>query len=271
MAKKINSFGISNLLVASHYEFHRTTDSSITAATPAALLVDDLAPQYKAEVKTLFALVNRATGSALSKQIAELDKERDGLLSELFSIVDAAAASRLETRNKPGAELKRIIAPYRGIAANEYTKETGQIRGLIRDLSPDPVFDLCETLAITPLVDNLTLANNKLAELMDDRSNEAGTRAAVNHVNTDEQRKLVDTIYRQIVEKVNAVAILQPTPAVETFIDKQNGTIIQYKNVLAHQRAGGTGTEAREPRDPSSAEAAAPSSPADEAPIPPVE
>ncbi|MDL2248024.1 DUF6261 family protein [Bacteroides sp. OttesenSCG-928-J23] len=244
MKKKIDSFSISNLLVASHYEFHRSTYALILETTAAVLKIEDLFPQYDTEIGVLFQLVNRAQGSVFSEKIKEMDLKRDGLIGELFTIVDFAAGSQIPTRKEPGLMIKRVIAPYRGIASNEYTKETGQIRGMLRDLgAADELVDAQDALGLGAVVQELRKTNNKLAEYMGERSTEMGTRAATNNTNTDEQRRIVDDLYRQIIEKVNAVAIVLPDPAIDTFIDAQNGIVLQYKHVLANQKAGGTGTE----------------------------
>jgi len=245
MSKSIETLQLSRLLVASHYEYHRSSLVLMTAATPEALMIVDLLPRYKAELETLFQLVNRAQGSVVSQQISDTDKERDGLLGELFTVIDFAAGSQLTTRRDAGVQLKRVIAPYRGIAQNEYTKETGQIRGLLRDLGADDLAPAIDTLTLGAIIQQLRQANNRMASYMETRSTEMGTRAATLNVNTDQQRHIVDEVYREIVQKVNAVALLQPTAAVEGYIDQQNGLVMQYKHVIANLKPGGTGSEKR--------------------------
>ena len=244
MSKTIDSFGISNLLVGAHYEFHRSTNAAIVETTPEALMLTELAPRYATELATLFQFVNRAQGSVLSKKIEETDRERDVLLSEIFAIINNAAKSPIAARSQPGLLLQRIIAPYRGIQGNEKNKETAQIRGLLRDLgATEENIDAQDALAIAPLIQEVKKLNNRMADYLEERGVESGTRAATLKGDTDQQRKVVDGIYRAIVNRINAVAELQTTPAVDAFIDAQNGRVIEYKNVLTHMRAGGTGNE----------------------------
>ncbi|MDL2247252.1 DUF6261 family protein [Bacteroides sp. OttesenSCG-928-J23] len=244
MSKEIGKLNLSHLLVATHYEFHRSTSAAILATTATVLKLDTLYPQYQTELDTLFKLVNRAQGNVLSLKIEEADRARDVLLLEIFGIIDNAAKSPLAARNDAGQLLKRIAAPYRGIAQNEYAKETGQIRGFLRDLGvKEENIDAQETLGIEVLVQELRKANNKLSDYMIDRSTETGTAAATMKLSTDEQRKVVDAIYHDIVDRVNAVANLQPTEEVLNYISRQNGLIERTKSILTHMRAGGTGTE----------------------------
>lgn len=244
MSNKIASLNLSHLLVATHYEFHRKTNALILEATAEALKLTELAPQYTAAVNQLFLFVNRAQGNVLSQKIEELDRQRDALLSEIFTIIDYAAKSPIATRKEPGAQLKRISAPYRGIMQNEYEKETAQIRGFIRDLGATPeLIEAQETLSLQMLMTELKKANNKLSEYIVERSTEISTTNATLNGDTKQQRKVVDALYHAIVDRVNAVANLESTPAVETYILAQNGLVAQYKSILTHMRAGGTGTE----------------------------
>lgn len=234
---------LSRLLVAAHYEFHRSTSMLIAEATPAALMLTELATKHQIELNILFKLVNRAQGSAITQKIIDADNERDGLLGELFVIVDRAAQSKVATRREPALLLKRAIAPYRGIAANEYAKETAQIRGMLRDIATDEMVSAQDAVGIAILVQELKKANNKLAEYLKERNEETATRADDLSVNTEQQRKVIDAVYHDIVDRVNAVANLQPTDEVLKYIGLQNALIDQYKNIITHMRAGGTGTE----------------------------
>ncbi|MDL2213188.1 DUF6261 family protein [Bacteroides sp. OttesenSCG-928-J23] len=249
MSSKIGTLQLSQLLVASHYNFHRTTNLNINDATAAALNIVELAPVYTEAVTTLGKLVNRAQGSVITEEIAALDLERDGLLSEIFNIIDYAAISQVPTRALPGKTLKRLIAPYRGIQGNELTKETGQIVGLLRDLgATTELITAQEDLNIQAMVQALRKANNKLNDMMSSRATEAETRNVTLSVSTKEQRRVVDDIYNQMLERINATAILQSTEALEAFIIVQNGLVKQYKSVAKHQKAGGTGNEKVTPK-----------------------
>lgn len=243
MAKKIASFSLTHLLVPTHYEFHYSVMKLITEATAEALSIVDLSPAYTAEVARLFEVINRERGSEVTTQIIDTDALRDAYLSELFSAVDSAKRSPVAARATPGQALNRVLSPYRGIGPNEYNKETAQIRGLLRDLGTDDMVDYADALGLGAVIQGLRQANNKFATLMDQRNEQAGTRAASEDIDTNKQQKIVNAIYNQITEKVNAVALLQPTDAVNTFIDKLNGYVIEYKKVTTNMRAGGTASE----------------------------
>jgi len=243
MAKKISTFSMTHLLVPTHYEFHYSVAQLIRTATPAALMIEDLVPKYTEEVTRLFEVINRQRGSEVTPQLIDTDVLRDAHLSELFNTIDAARRSAIAARQTAGLALYRVASPYRGIGANEYNKETAQIRGLLRDLGADDMAAHIDTLTLGSVVQGLRQANNKFATLMEQRNVQEGTRAASVDISTTSQQRVVNNLYSQIIEKINAVALLQPTEAVNTFIDNLNGYVIEYKKVTANMRAGGTASE----------------------------
>lgn len=243
MSKKINSFGITRLLVATHYQFHDSVNELLTADAVTAAKLGELAPRYKAELKTLQTIINRKRGTELTLEIEALDRDRDGMLGELFTIIDHAATSKLPARKVAGEKLKLGLSQYRGIAGNELNKETAQITGLIRDLQKDEFFDAIQALYLAALIDSLERTNNKVRELIDRRATLYGTRAAAADVDTATQRRVVDDLYHAIVEKVNAVALLEPGAKVNALVDDINGRVIEFRKVISQMRAGGTGLE----------------------------
>lgn len=243
MSKRIETLSLTKLLVATHYEYHRMVNVLIMSTTPAALKLEQLAPSYQAELDILFDVINRSRGSVLTQQIADLDRDRNIALGELFTIIDFAERSIVPDRKEAGLKLKRIIAPYRGIAGNEMNKKTAQIRGLLRDMGTDDIVDALDVLVMGVLVQSLRKTNNQVATLIEERAKQLSARAVSVPVTTIEQRRVVDEIYASIVERVNAAQVIESTPVIEKFIDDMNGYVMEYKKVISQMRPGGTGLE----------------------------
>lgn len=232
MANSILTFSITNLTVPSHYEFHRTTLANIDKTGAEALSIADLVGEYRTQIDVLFNVINRHYGSALSEEIREADQTRDGLLGEIFTIIDAATTSRLPGRSAHGDLLKVYVAPNRHIARYERTRESGSIHALLRDVSSPQAQEAIAALALTAHFDALAEANNRLGELTDERSTQTEIQAVALPTKTRPQRRLVDSIYRNIANKVNAAALVQPTDEITQFITNQNGTVMEFKRIL---------------------------------------
>lgn len=241
---EIKTMNVTKLLVASHYEFHRTAEALMTAAKAATLHIETLLPAYTEAVNLEFQIINYnqyLTNTALLKQ---LDEKRGKLLSRLFRHIDMAVRSPLEEERLAGEALKVIVSPYRGIAQNEYTKETAQLRGLARDLATEEASVHLDTLYLGEIEQKLRYANIEFATALDGRMTTEAVRPQ-NHIKVKryDQQKIVNELYRQIILRINAFAIAEPTDEIDAFIELMNAHIDQYKRVISHLQPGGSGNE----------------------------
>lgn len=244
MSKQINTFSITQLLVGAHYDFHNDVYSYITAATPAALHIEELAPAYQALIKKQLELINRNRNVAFTDELAELDKERDRWLGQLNRTVDTAVASPSTTQAEAGRKLQRILSPYRGIAGNEYTKQTSEIKGLLRDFNTSEIADLLDTIGAGSTISKLREANDNFDAKYNERITTEASRTR-SDTGTIDNRRALDEAYRNMCQIVNAYAITGATDVINGFIDNLNARIEQGKRILARQAPGGSGNEKR--------------------------
>lgn len=242
MAKQIETFSMSRLLVGAHYDFHNSVYNYIRTATAEALHVEAQATEYSELLNQQLVLINQNKKIAFTEELAELDRERDLWLGQLNTAVDSAAISPDATKAAAGKKLKNVLSPYRGIAGNEYTKQTSQVKGLLRDLGTDSMTDAIDALNLGATIQKLRQANNAFSAKYDERVTTEATRTR-SDVTTDENRKAIDAVYQSIVQVVNAFAIAATTTAIDTFVDTVNARIDLAKGVVTRQRAGGTGNE----------------------------
>lgn len=247
MAKEIKSFYITSLLVGAHYSFHFSVQQLITAKTPDALNIADKFTTYTALIDTQKALINPNASIAFTDELAEIDKERDALLAQVFRRIDMAADSPVEADRTAAALLLPIVAPYRGISANEYTKETAQITGMMRDLGIDEATDALDALTLGAYVQKVRQANNRFNQKYLERVQAEATRTKPT-TNTKENRRLMDEAYADITKTINAYALTATTPVIDSFVDELNALIDLTRDIITRQQAGGTGNEKIEKR-----------------------
>lgn len=244
MTAKIQTFPVSRLTTAAHYDFHYSVDGYIRTATPEALHIETQAAQYTALIGQQLEIINRNRTVAFTEELAALDRERDRWLGQLCTAVDTAAISPNPDAAAPGKQLKAILSPYRGIAGNEYTKQTAQLRGLLRDLSTDEAIDAADALNLNATLQGLRTAANDFAAKYEERVATEATRTRTN-TTTDDNRRAIDAAYNSIVEIVNAFALAAPTAVIQKFVDQVNARIELARGVVTRQRPGGSGNEKR--------------------------
>lgn len=249
--KQINSFYITRLLVAQHYEFHLSTATLLMETGTSVLHVADIYPEYLAAVQMQLAIINRNQHLANTALLKSIDTTRDGHLSQLFGRVDLALRSPVAAESAAAAALDTVLSPYRGIAKNEYTKETAQIRGLLRDLGTDAAAEQVNALKLGPTISAIRQTNNEFADAMEERIKleAARTPTTYDDISTAEQRRVMDAIYHRLTQQINAFAIAAPAPTIDDYIDKQNALVEEYRRVISSQRPGGTGNESIRPTE----------------------
>lgn len=250
MMETIKTLAVTHLLLASHYEFHRSAEQLMRQATAEALHIETLLPRYKEAIGLEFEIISYNNLLTNTQLLRELDKIRGELLSRLTILIDAARYSPIEAEREAGQALRIILSPYRNIARNEYTKETGQLRGLSRDMNTPVAQRHLATLSLTAVERQLSQANIAFADAMQERiATEAARPQNLIGYSTKDQRKAVDKLYKQIIEMVNAYALIAPTEEIAAFISRMNALIDQYKRVLKHLRPGGSGNEEIDKQD----------------------
>lgn len=242
MNTQIEQFHISRLTQGAHYSFHFDVYQYIMTATPAILHVETQTPLYKELIDKQRAIINLATNTPMTDELKAADYERDRWLGQFFVGIDAAAISLDPTIAAAGQLVKKAIAPYRGIAGNEYTKQTAQIDGMTRDLGPDKYTDALDTLNLAATLQKVRQANTKFKLAYTQRITEESEEPRP-EANNRENRKEMDTAYAEIVKIVNAFAIAAPAEAITTFVNMVNARIAETKLIISRQRAGGTGNE----------------------------
>lgn len=244
MAKSIKKCAISRLLVGAHYNFHENISNFIAETTAIELHVEELAAEYDSLIEKQLKLITQSSHIAYTEELAKLDNVRDRWVGQLFTAVDAAAVSPSPQSRLAGRQLRIACAPYRGISGNEYTKQTAILTGLTDVLSVDKLKPHIQTLGLAGIIENLEESNRDFNNMYNLRIKTESERPQF-EISAIENRKVIDNIYYSIVETVNAFAIASPSQAINSFINKVNARIEHTRNIIAHQRAGGTGNERR--------------------------
>lgn len=244
MVKQIKRIGLTKLLVGAFYEFHAGIRTYLEEKAEESYGLAELLTRYDKSVRTLLDIINRRQGSLFTEELVKLDKKRDESVSAFFAQVDAYAKSPIETQNYHGKILQRVIAPYRGITKNEFNKETAQIWGMTVDLTSIDVGSSLTELKLVPLFNIMQDDNTAFEKMISQRVTDK-TTLAKQDINTKEIRAEITALYNEIIQRLNAIAVLEPDYKIEYHVKWLNAYIDQYRLVISHMRPGGTGNEKR--------------------------
>ena len=198
----------------------------IETATPTALgLTDEEFEEFKALVAKLQNRVNYTSASALTAQLDGIDKQRDSLLTFLFSIVQNGVNLPLEAQRAAAEALALIIRPYANIQRLPGQQETVQVNGLLVDLAAAAHV---ATLNLTAVVEALKEQNDQYATLTQQRTLESDAKATENIA---ELRARMDPMYVAVTTIAHAESVANPTETTAEFIRALNATVAEVDHL----------------------------------------
>lgn len=195
LAKQIGSVSKTALTNAGHMNMNNEIYARILDTTVAALHLEALAPGYKECIDREAECVNRVTKSASTALLVD-----------------------------------SVLRAYDKIYAKAYAEETALIDGLLLDLAKADVSEALKTLHLDTYVAQLKTLNDAYKALDITRTDEYSARVKTD---TTKARKATDETLDLIIQRVNAYAVLEPTEAINAFIDTVNQIFRKYKNLIA--------------------------------------
>lgn len=225
MAKQIDIMGFSNLNLGVHCDFHYQTYNLLTKAGAEALHIAALLPAYGGLVEQETGIVRRQTAYVSTVSLKTQDKVRDSILGVIMQIINAHLTTPIAAKLASAQWLDAVVSPYRNIRGHDYRSETREVAGLLSVLASEAASAHIATLHLTEEVATLAQYNAAFEVAQAEKLQEEVERLPQKDTDTDELRKQVDAKYAEIIQTVNAYAIVQPTEAIESFIAQMNALI----------------------------------------------
>ena len=217
--------GFSYLNVGLHNDFHYQAYGKMKATGAQALHIENLLPAYGELVELESSIVRRQTTYVSTVQLNDADKVRDNAMGVILNVITAHKTNTIEAKRSAALALDAMVAPYRGISNHEKRTQTREVAGLLAVLNKEEAMAHIATLNLTEEVTLLAEKNATFAAVYDEKLQEEVERLPQKDIDTEELRKQVDEKYTEIVQTVNAYAIVQPTEAIEAFIAQMNALI----------------------------------------------
>lgn len=176
--------------------------------------------------------------SLLTDEIAKADADRDALYAGYKKAVEGFLAIPVADMAQAATELAQHIKDYRISTTDQLDKETGLLVNFIADLE-GKFSEQVKKLSLTAFVTNMKEANERVRTLTLQRTNERMTLP----VGALKSARLgSDKAYRELVQMVNALALVLGEADYVPFIDYVNTEIVHYKREVLKQKAAAAQT-----------------------------
>ena len=225
MMIQIQSIAFTSYNLGLHCDYHYQAYGLMTKAGAEVLHIGTLLPAYAELVEMESSIVHRQTTYVSTEQLKAADKARDNAVGVVMKVIQAHCSTTIETKRTAAKALDAMIAPYKGMTEHAYRTETREVAGLLAVLNKEEAKAHIATLNLTEEVAALTEKNADFEAVFNEKLQEEVERLPQKDIDTEELRKQVDAKYAEIIQTVNAYAIVQPTEAIEAFIAQMNALI----------------------------------------------
>ncbi|GBU22173.1 hypothetical protein R80B4_02078 [Fibrobacteres bacterium R8-0-B4] len=238
---KIKRIKLDHLRNNAHYQFQSAFRKNVEDAGADELKI---AAQYNGHTALFEAedvALKKIVKSALTEKIRAADAARDDIFSGMAKVCEGMCKHFTPAVAEAARQVKIVLDTYGNVAALSLNEETGAIVNLLQDLRSAKYADAASACGMTPWAAALEARNNAFDSLVGARFNET---AALPAVAMREARRAVDASYLGIVERVEALIVVEGESAYADFVARQNAVVDKYSALLArkHKKDGASGS-----------------------------
>ena len=233
-----------------HFQFQTEFKDLVEEQTPAALKIESQYSNYLPCYADEDTVLQKIVKSATTENIDAADKTRDSTFRGMVD-TNRGALNHFDSEVRAAAKrLQVVFDTFGNLAAKPVNEETSAIYNLLQELSANYMAD-AQKVGIVGWGTELDANNKALEALVKSRNDE---NAAKTELKMKETRVETDKWYTTIVERINALIIVEGADAYEVFVRKLNGYIDKYNDIVAQRYGKAAAKKAREEEEKKKAE-----------------
>ena len=243
MKTLINRFRYENLRNEAHVQLHESFIALVTRHNAEVLGIQSLYAQYVPLLEQEKLALDLILKSGLTDEILAQDRQRDQLFRGFVDAVKSGLNHYDPAQQEAAEKIQFILTRYGNLAARPLDQETAAIDDLHRELADAQNATHIATLGLGDWLTRLVEANRAFDQLMMSRYTEAAARPTVNMRTS---RGAVDTLFRAMLDLLEAQAMVNGEAKYTPFVAELNAITQRYENILAANR----GRAAAKPTEP---------------------
>ncbi len=230
---KIDNLTLPRLRNSEHLQFHIDVMTLVNSTTAAALGIDVLFKKYAPTVNLEKETLNTVTKSASTNTLAEADETRDETFRGIRDVVKGFCRHYNDEVKDAATKIKIVFDTYGNVAVKSYNQETAEITSLVSELNSSLKNEI-KTIGITEWIAALKQQNETFDDIKNSRYSEEASKTS------DSMKDIrigIDDIYSSIVERINALIVINGDKNFKDFVNGLNVRIASYTTAL-NQRQG---------------------------------
>ena len=238
--KKITSISLARMNSGAHYEFASTILASVQSLSETDPKIAALIAAFVSAVDAEDEALKISTKSLITDDIAQADDDRGVLYIGYKRAVRGFRNMKDASMAEAAKVLYQHIKDYGINTQAQIDQETGLLANFIADLE-GKYASYVSTLSLNLFVTHMKEANERVRTLIRQRVNE---RMGITVGALKAARVNTDAAYHNLVQMVNALALVNGDADYAAFIDYVNAEITRYKREVLSQKASAADTSA---------------------------
>lgn len=228
---KIERISIGKMNKGAHWNYMETVVSCLDKFEPVKTKVQTEYSSLLTAMETEKTYFTVSKKSETTAEIEESDRLRDMHYSGFSGAVDYALLSSDATKVKYAQQLKQYIKDSGVKTKDQRDKQTGRMTNFLTGLRAKFATEIA-ALNLEDIVASMERENEAVKAHTEDRAEEYGSRVKGA---LRKARAVTDDAYRKLVEKVNALIVIEGGTDYEEFVKLLNAEIERYKREVLNQ------------------------------------
>jgi len=227
MSKKIKNLDITRLRTEEDFGFMQKVvnlTELLAAETDKQMVAD-----FKAAVDSFDAALKASQANSKTAEVEAEDQRVDKAWRTLTQLAKALTAHPTDEVSEAATEAYAIMTKYGDITGMAYNEEYGNLHNALQDLKAIPEATRQLILIDALVVELATGYENFMIASQEKDAEQAKRQVGI----VKETRAACDAAYRTLVEKVNALAVVNGETAYADFIDQLNVAVDAAKATLS--------------------------------------
>jgi hypothetical protein len=221
---KINDIKLSRLRNDIHYQYCTDFRTQVIKYNPMYLKVETMFNTFQLQYEQEGECLKQILRNEQAEKLNNADWMREVAFERLLSAV-ATARDHFDPKvSETAARLQKVTAQYRSMSGRTMESETLAVAGLIRELRGKYPSEV-NVAGLQAWVNELESHNRFMTMLLDKQKEQLASHLPVS---IKPVRRETDRLYQAIVDRLNALMLVEPNPNYEQFIHEQNGHIDRY-------------------------------------------
>jgi hypothetical protein len=233
----INAINLRTLKNSDFLQYHVDVRTIVALNLPQALKVTDQFDAYDIQIRGAEDIFKKETSSLLSKELATIDDERDGLFNGIRLMVVAGLHHPLESVQAHAFVMDAHIASYgKAIVRENYHSETIILSNMLSDWNTKPALQAAVTaLNLTPWITRLEETNKAFHAKYVERTQEAGAAPTGSF---KQKRDDVLAAYYDLRDNINSYFVISKGEGVHAKVTNELNALIDKYNLLTRRGKG---------------------------------